>query len=113
MHEYITPLVEWAVQLYKRDWGTQELQIPSSMKAPYMRIVFLPEIFTEYYGSKGEDADRAIIDMLNEYKLSIFINPVQGKLATRVSAQIFSGKSEYRYASNCILEKAQKLKEQM
>ena len=89
------------------------MSIPDSMKAPYMRIVFLPEIFTEYYGNKGEDADRAIIDMLNEHKLSIFINPVQGKLATRVSAQIFSGKSEYRYASKSNIKKAQKLKKQM
>lgn len=110
LHSYITPLVEWAVQLYVREWNTEELSVPESMKAPYMRIVFLPEVFTKHYGSKTEDADRMIIDMLNDFKLAIFVNPVQGKLATRVSAQIFSTRNQYKYAARVIKRRANELR---
>jgi len=110
LHNYITPLVEWAVELYKREWNTEELDIPHSMKAPYMRIVFFPDVFTQYYGIEYSGCDQMILDLIEEYNLSMFCNPVQGKISTRVSAQIFSGKSEYYYAVRCIKRKAEELK---
>ena len=98
-------MVEWAVQLYTREWNTEELSIPVGMKAPYMRIVFLPDVFTKAYG----DVDQLMIDMLEEFKFSIFINSVQGRLIVRVSAQIFSTKAEYLYVAKMIKKRTKEL----
>ena len=101
--------MEWAVELFTRVWNTEELSIPKCMKAPYMRIVFLPEIFTKVYGVDQNSADNMILDMLDQLKVAMFVNPVQGRLCTRVSAQIFSTKAEYVYAAKMIKKKAEEL----
>ena len=109
LHSYITPLVGFAVDLFTREWGTEELQIPDSMKAPYMRIVYLPDAFTDVGGPTQQDADRMIIEMLEEFNVAIFINPVNGRQATRVSAQLFSTKREYIAVAGLVKRKAQQM----
>ncbi|XP_065640823.1 uncharacterized protein LOC100210723 isoform X1 [Hydra vulgaris] len=113
LHSYITPLVEWAVQLYIHEWGTEEIQVPPDMKAPYMRTVYLPNVFTEVYGGDSIAADALIKSLIKEERLVIFINPVQGRLSTRVSAQIFSTRAEYTYAAEVIKRKALELTEKL
>lgn len=113
LQSYITPLVEFAVELYKRTWNTKELQIPDGMKAPYMRIVFLPEIFSKVYGTTQQDGDRLVVEMLEQHNVVMIVTVVDGRLATRVSGQIFSTKSEYVYAANFIKRRAQELDRQM
>ena len=113
LQSYITPLVEFAVDLYKRTWGTKELQIPNVMKAPYMRIVFLPEIFGKVYGTTQADGDRLVVEFIEKHNVVMIVTVVDGRLATRVSGQIFSTKCEYVYAANFIKRRAIELERQL
>jgi len=109
LQSYITPLVEFAVELFTRTWNTTELEIPDNMKAPYMRIVFLPDIFNEVYGTTQKDGDQLVVDLIERDNVVMIITVVGGRLATRVSGQIFSTKSEYVYVANFIKTHAQEL----
>ena len=102
-------MVEWAVELYKSEWGTEELQTPDSMKAPYMRVVQLPAIFTKHYGPTTEGGDEMILDMVRDFRITMFVNPADGVLSTRVSAQIFSTKAEYVYVARIVKAYAKSL----
>lgn len=79
------------------------------MKAPYMRIVFLPDIFNTVYGTTQKDGDQLVIDLIERDNVVMIITVVGGRLATRVSGQIFSTKSEYVYVANFIKRRAQEL----
>ena len=72
------------------------------MKAPYMRVVNLPQIFTKCYGNSRDAADNFMLDMINKYKICMFVNSVDGILSARVSAQIFSTKGEYLHVAKVI-----------
>ena len=98
--------------MYTREWECQELGIPESMKAPFMRVVHLPLIFTKVYGSSHEDADRMIVDMIENHNIVMFVKAVEGRLCTRVSAQIFSTKKEYVYVAKVVKEVAKELEQQ-
>ena len=43
LSEYIGPLIDRAVDLLTKSWGTSALPIPKSMQAPFMRLVELPK----------------------------------------------------------------------
>ena len=79
------------------------------MKAPYMRVVYLPLIFTKVYGSTNAAGDQMIIDMIKKYNIYMFVNSVNNRLATRVSAQIFSTKREYLHAVKVVKQLAKEL----
>ena len=83
------------------------------MKAPYIRLVFLPEIFNKIYGRTEEDADKLVIDLIERDNVVMIITVVDGRLATRVSGQIFSTKSEYVYVANFIKRRAKELEKRL
>ena len=79
------------------------------MKAPYMRIVYLPDVFTRVIGSTKDESIRMIIEMLKKHKVAVFINPIEGRQAVRVSAQILSTKAEYRVIAKFIKSEAMRM----
>ena len=36
---HLTPLLDWAAQMLADAMGTEKLQVPKSMEAPYMRTI--------------------------------------------------------------------------
>ena len=79
------------------------------MKAPYMRIVFLPEIFTKVYGNTQKNGDDLVVELIELEQVVMIVTVVDGRLAVRVSAQIFSTKKEYIYVAKFIRDKAKLL----
>ncbi|XP_065674398.1 uncharacterized protein LOC100214466 isoform X2 [Hydra vulgaris] len=112
LHSYIPPLIEWVVKLYISKWETEEVQIPADMKAPYMRTVYLPDIFTEVYGNAPNAPANLMKEFLEEENVAVVILTVQNRMATRVSAQIFSTKREFIIVANLIKKKADELRVQ-
>ena len=53
-----------------------------------------------------------IIDMINNHNICMFVNAVEGRLTTRVSAQIFSTKREYVYVAKTVKKLAAELEQQ-
>ena len=80
------------------------------MKAPYMRTVYLPDIFTEVYGNTVSAPENLIKEFLEEENLAIVFIMVQHRMATRVSAQIFSTRSEYIFVAKLIKRRAEELR---
>jgi hypothetical protein len=82
------------------------------MKAPYMRVVFLPEIFTKVYGNTQKDGDNLVVEFIEKDKVVLIVTVVERRLAIRVSAQIFSTKKEYLYVAKFIKNRAKLLEKQ-
>ena len=100
--------MDWAVQLFIREWGTEEIQTPLDMKAPYMRTVYLPDIYNKICGLDLIAAEKLMKYFLQKENIAIYINPVQGRLTTRVSAQIISRRGEYIHVAKVIKKNANK-----
>ena len=82
------------------------------MKAPYMRIVFLPEIFTKVYANIEIGQVKLLYETIEFDKVVAFFVLVDNRISVRVSAQIFSTKREYCYFAKFIKNKAKALEDQ-
>ena len=93
---------EWAAELFRETWNTDSPVIPSTMKAPFMEIVQIPDVIIQYYGATNEGGEKCKIDLMKEYGVFMMVSAVNGALWCRVSCQICSTRVEYYKAAEAV-----------
>ncbi len=100
---------KWAAQLFRDTWGTESPSIPSTMQAPFMEIVKMPESVTNYFGPTPDGANQCKQQLMEKYKVVMMVSGINGSLWSRVSAQICSSASEYRRSAIAVKQLAESL----
>ncbi len=111
-HIYQTnvPMRKWAAQLFRETWNTESPKIPSTMQAPFMEIIKMPEAIMNHFGQTQEAANNCKQYLMEDFKVVMMITGLNGALWARVSCQICSTKSEYYRAANAVKKLAESLK---
>jgi len=109
MYETNTPMKEWAAELFRETWNTESPVIPSTMRAPFMELVRMPDAIIKHYGTTSQGADKCKIELMKDYNVYMMVTAVNGELWCRVSAQICSTKSEYYKAAKAVKDLENKL----
>ena len=93
---------EWAAELFRDAWNTDSPAIPSTMKAPFMEIVQMPDAVIQHYGATTEGAEKCKVHLMKKYNVFMMVSAVNGALWCRVSCQICSTRREYYRAAKAV-----------
>ncbi|XP_065067094.1 uncharacterized protein LOC135692740 [Rhopilema esculentum] len=104
LYQTMVPMRQWAAQHFRKMWGTESPTIPSTMQAPYMEIVKMPEAIISYYGVTPQGAEECKVTLMKEYNVYMMVSAVNDALWCRVSCQIFSTKKEYYRAAQAVMD---------
>eukprot|EP00095_Tigriopus_kingsejongensis_P011239 maker-scaffold414_size178625-snap-gene-0.34 protein:Tk11239 transcript:maker-scaffold414_size178625-snap-gene-0.34-mRNA-1 annotation:"hypothetical protein CGI_10027365" len=94
IHGYVTSLLTWAQDMMSQALGTETLQIPASMEAPYLRLVALPHL-ADGRETCFDTAESLIKEIMAEFKVVTQITCFSGKFWVRLSGSIYSQKDDY------------------
>lgn len=92
----------WAAELFRETWNTDSPSIPSTMQAPFMEIVQMPDTIIQHYGATNEGSQECKIDLMKRYNVCMMVTAVNDSLWCRVSCQICSTKNEYYKAAYAV-----------
>ena len=91
--DYVSPLLDWAVDMLCTAFSTQPYPIPDSMRAPCMRVIGCPKWLSQL--ETIEIADDFVQRMSEENKLNCPITVFNGRPWIRISANIYNTKDDY------------------
>ena len=100
--DYVTPLLDWAVDMLCDAFSTQPLEIPDSMRAPCMRVISCPSWLLNL--DSIELADDFVQKMSEEDNLNCPITVFNGVPWIRISANIYNTKEDYVQLRDVILK---------
>ena len=101
--DYVTPLLDWAVEMLCKRLSTTPYEIPDSMRAPFIRIIELPEWL---YGSKHDIIEFSQTfpkKMILDYKVNCAVTVFDEKPWLRVCGNIYNTKEDYTRLGDAIL----------
>ena len=101
--EYTNSLLDWGIPMLAEAWGTEQLPVPSEMRAPNMRLVGLPQS-----SRKFDVIDQWAEDLLREIykKHHVHCAPVevQNQMWCRVSVNVYSTKEDLLNLRDAVLD---------
>ena len=100
--DYVTPLLDWAVDMLCTAFSTQPLEIPNSMRAPCMRVIGCPTWLSDL--ETIEIADDFVQKMSEEDKVNCPVTVFNGRPWIRISANIYNTKDDYIKLRDVILK---------
>lgn len=104
---YTVPLLEKAVEMLEREWGTKRLGVPDDMLAPYLRVVKLPELkrfrVDDKYEWEGNVVSLLGKHLLEKYNVVAFIGIIHGELYCRLSCFVYHEMNDYIALKDAIL----------
>lgn len=110
IREYTSPLLERALEMLEREWGTRRLQVPSEMLPAFMRVIKLPEM-SAYSLDKVNESDwesKVIVPLakhiLDKYNVVAFIGIVNRELICRISCFVYQEFDDYVALKDAILK---------
>ena len=99
---YVTPLLDWAVDMLCTAFSTQPLEIPISMRAPCMRVISCPPWLLNL--DTIEIADEFVQKMSEHDRINCPITVFNGASWIRISANIYNTKDDYIKLRDAILK---------
>ena len=100
--DYVSPLLDWAVDMLCTAFSTHPLEIPDSMRSPYMRIIGCPHWLLHINTMKmANDFGQK---MCLEEKLNCKISIFSGGTFIRISANIYNSRDDYIKFRDIILK---------
>jgi len=99
LHEHADKLLEGLRRRLCKELGCSMYPVPSSMQAPYMKIVKLPEDVRYLKSWKG--ADQLWSDLNSKFHLSVYISYANGSLWLRISCNCYNNEEDM----NAVFEK--------
>lgn len=111
IRQYTDPLLNRAVEMLEREWGTKRLQVPTDMLAPFMRVVKLPEL-PEYKLEKGRTerdlCNKATVGLIkhlmDKYNVVAFIGIINDELYCRITCFVYQEMDDYIALKDAILK---------
>ncbi|XP_070532230.1 uncharacterized protein [Ptychodera flava] len=109
INNYCTQLISWAVEMLSKAWNTEQLQIPTEMRAPFMGMVALPEniINMSEVQYTRDFLNKKIVEIFDKYHIVCAYTIVQGRLWCRISANVYNAKSDYYQVRDAVLDMIQ------
>ena len=99
---YVTPLLDWAVDMLCTAFSTQPLEIPDSMRAPFMRVIGCPSWLHHINTMKlANDFGQK---MCEEESLNCKVSIFSGGTWIRISANIYNTREDYIKLRDIILK---------
>ena len=99
---YVSPLLDWAVDMLCEAFNSKPLDIPDSMRAPCMRVIGCPTWLSHL--DTIEIADDFVQKMSEEENLNCPVTVFNGKAWIRISANIYNTKTDYIKLRDVILK---------
>jgi selenocysteine lyase/cysteine desulfurase len=96
---YCTSLLQKAVDLLTEEWKTNEICLPDDMKAPYMRVIKLPDFKSEII-----EPNQLTNYILINYKLISYIVKIETEFYVRISTFVYNDLDDFVKLKNAILE---------
>ena len=90
---YTTPLLDWAQQMLCHSLGTSLLPVPTSMLAPFMRVLRLPR--HKDFSVSRDTADRLMAELSSDSGAVPVFVVFSGQMWLRISANMYSTKEDY------------------
>ena len=110
IEEYVRPLLERAVEMLEREWGTKRLEVPEEMLSPFMRVIKLPDLPAFSLSSVDEhDWEKKITLALNKhilekYNVVAFIRIIDKEIVCRISCFVTNEFSDYVALKDAVLK---------
>jgi len=99
---YVSPLLDWAVDMLCEAFNSKPLDIPDSMRAPCMRVIGCPTWLSHL--DTIEIADDFVQKMSEEENVNCPVTVFNGKAWIRISANIYNTKTDYIKLRDVILK---------
>ncbi|XP_026695948.2 uncharacterized protein LOC100183535 isoform X2 [Ciona intestinalis] len=97
---YNNKLVTWAQSMLCEALKTRPLDIPESMKAPNMAVLYLPKSSKKQIGS-----DELIVYFIEKYNgITVGFTTIDGEVALRLSANVYNCKDDYYKLRDALLD---------
>ena len=90
---YTTPLLDWAQQMLCHSLGTSLLPVPTSMLAPFMRVLRLPR--HKDFSVSRDTAERLMTELSSDSGAVPVFVVFSGQMWLRISANMYSTKEDY------------------
>jgi len=100
--DYVSPLLDWAVNMLCEAFSSNPLEIPDSMRAPCMRVIGCPTWLSNL--ETIDIADDFVQKMSEEDDVNCPITVFNGKPWIRISANIYNTKDDYIKLRDVILK---------
>ena len=104
---YTNQLLNEAVDMLAREWGTDKFPIDASVEAPNMRIVRMPAI-AKYPDindqNAGEISVKMMRDLLEKYNVVSVIVFLNSILYTRISAFVYNDINDYIKLKDAVID---------
>ena len=100
--DYVTPLLDWAVDMLCTAVSTRPLKLPDSMRAPFMRVISWPPWLFNL--DSIDKANEFTQKMSEEDKINCPITFFNGAAWIRISANIYNTKDDYIKLREAILK---------
>ena len=91
--EYVTPLLDWAVEMLCKAFETNPQPIPNSMRAPCMRVIECPKWLNHLLSI--DTADEFVKKLTVDDQLICPITVFSGKPWIRISGNIYNSQADY------------------
>ncbi|CAJ0951989.1 unnamed protein product, partial [Mesorhabditis belari] len=102
IYEYNANLSQKAKEMLDERWGNEDSLIPSSLEAPYMKMIKLPHL--PGYNKSVADASRLSEILLGYHQIVVVVVCINEELFLRISTQIYNCMEDYLYLGNVIDE---------
>ena len=101
---YVSPLLDWTVEMLCNRLSTVAHEIPASMRAPFIRIIKIPEWLYTSNESMVEFAKYFPKTMILDYKVNCDVTVFDKQPWLRISANVYNIKEDYTRLCDAILE---------
>ena len=99
---YVSPLLDWAVNMLCEAFSSKPLDIPDTMRAPCMRVIGCPTWLNNL--DTIEMADDFVQKMAEEESVNCPITVFNGTPWIRISANIYNTKNDFIKLRDVILK---------
>lgn len=110
IREYTDPLLERALAMLEREWGTMRLQVPKSMLPAFMRVIKFPKM-DEYDLEKVAEFDwesKIIVPLakhlLDKYNVVAFVGILNSELICRLSCFVYNEFDDFVALKDAVLD---------
>ena len=105
--EYSSKLLDEAVDMLVKSWGTCRISMPKELEAPFMKLVKLPELKrykTEDDFNYRKTIENLMMDCYLKFNLIACVVPIQGELFCRISSFVYNDIKEFEALKEAILK---------
>lgn len=108
IQERNSDLATAASKMLSEAWGSEEYPIPLDLRAPFMALVAMPQVFQDHF-PPDEDSCNKLMKRMHEKGIFLCVTNVDGKLWARLSAHVWNSMEDFIVVRDTVLEMAKEV----